>query len=103
MTSIQATNKEISTPRTGLKTGDFVTRDGTDVHYVYDHNGCEKYDPDLVYLICIIEPVQKWTKFGEVEFNLPRRYTRIGSEHYSEFRKILATIDIEAAHAEAHG
>jgi len=54
-----------------LTIGDFVTRDGTDVHFVLS------LDSDLVKVVCVVEPNDKWAKPGELENNLTRRYTKI--------------------------
>lgn len=51
--------------------GDYVSRDGTDIHYVVE------LDSDLITVVCIIAPADKWVKPGELEDNLTRRYNLI--------------------------
>lgn len=63
-----------------FKIGDLVTRDGTDVHRVLKVNGFG----DCMTVECIKEPLgylnedgtrdTPWTRLGETEFNLCRRY-----------------------------
>lgn len=60
--------------------GDYVTRDGTDIHFVLEHND------DLVKVVCIVSPSQDWTKPGQVEDNLTRRYSRI-NRHFLRFAR----------------
>jgi hypothetical protein len=60
--------------------GDYVTRDGTDVHLVlsliYDGGDAGEF-------LCVVEPHlregsnEPWIKKGEREFNLTRRYEPI--------------------------
>jgi len=57
------------------RVGDFVTRGGDDLHEVLylsedGHSGDFK---------CVEEPENGWTKLGEVESNLARRYTFVRS------------------------
>lgn len=59
--------------------GDFVTRDGTDVHKVLSLNGPAADGGDF---LCAKAPEpygdgQPWTQVGEVEFNLTRRYSPV--------------------------
>ncbi|MCJ2044153.1 hypothetical protein MKK58_06355 [Methylobacterium sp. J-078] len=54
--------------------GDLVTRDGTDVHRVVDHNGSEGHAPDGMTVVCVKAPASGWTEVGEEEFNVCRRY-----------------------------
>jgi len=54
-----------------LQVGDYVTRDGTDVHlvtYLTD-------DGTFGDFKCIREPSEKWTDVGDTESNISRRYT----------------------------
>lgn len=52
--------------------GDYVTRDGTDVHLCTNLNE----SGDLADFLCVVPPADGWTTIGEVEANLTRRYTR---------------------------
>lgn len=56
-----------------LKVGDFVTRDGSDVHRVLSLNE----DGQTGDFECIVAPSGKWISVGETEFNLTRRYQRV--------------------------
>lgn len=66
-----------------FKVGDLVTRDGTDVHRVI-----EVIESDLIVVECVKEPLgylnedgtrdPPWTKIGERETNLARRYDFAG-------------------------
>lgn len=58
--------------------GDLVTRDGTDVHRVVDHNGSDGYPPDGFTVVCVKAPTEPWTDVGEEEFNVCRRYEPVG-------------------------
>jgi hypothetical protein len=54
------------------KVGDIVTRDGTDEHVIVEMHG---NDPtDCMVVRCTKEPSDPWTKLGEEESNLLRRY-----------------------------
>ena len=53
--------------------GDYVTRDGTDVHRCT--NLCDV--GDTADFVCIVAPRSGWTTVGEVESNLTRRYSRV--------------------------
>jgi hypothetical protein len=53
--------------------GDFVSRDGSDIHYVEGMNEAG----DLVDVVCIVAPSSDWTEPGQWESNLFRRYSRI--------------------------
>lgn len=59
------------------KVGDIVTRDGTDEHVIKDID----YDYMLVGVECTKEPRaedgEPWTKLGEYESNLIRRYSLV--------------------------
>jgi len=57
-----------------FEVGDLVTRDGTDVHRVADHNGSEGRAPDGMTVVCVKAPASGWTEVGEEEFNVCRRY-----------------------------
>lgn len=57
----------------GFAEGDFVTRDGTDLHRVRNMTAdgmCAEFE-------CIKPPADGWAAVGEVEYNLCRRYTRV--------------------------
>jgi len=68
-----------------FKIGDIVTRDGTDLHRIVDMNG---EGGDLIEVECIKEPLgflnedgsrdEPWTRLGEREWNLTRRYDHAG-------------------------
>lgn len=66
-----------------FKTGDFVTRDGSDIHYVLLDQG----NDSLLHVVCVVPPNTDWCSAGEFEANLRRRYTNI-SRHYIPFAKI---------------
>ena len=51
------------------KPGDIITRDGTDEHEIVGIDG------DLIDVVCVKAPSDPWTKVGETESNLTRRYT----------------------------
>lgn len=57
--------------------GDYVTRDGTDVHVVVELNGP---DADAGLFRCVVEPrlcdgdTEPWARIGEDEWNLTSRY-----------------------------
>lgn len=53
------------------KVGDIVTRDGTDEHEIVGINESR----DLLDLVCIKEPADKWIAIGERDSNLTRRYS----------------------------
>lgn len=57
-----------------FEVGDLVTRDGTDIHRVVDHNGSDGHAPDGMTVVCVKAPSGGWTKVGEEEFNVCRRY-----------------------------
>lgn len=65
--------------------GDLVTRDGTDVHRVVDHNGSEGHAPDGMTVVCIKAPSEPWTEVCEEEFNVCRRYDPVGEEDEGPF------------------
>lgn len=65
-----------SVPEELWKAGDIVTRDGNDEHEILEIN-----EPrDLISVVCVKEPPiyegsdEPWTKLGETEDNLTRRY-----------------------------
>lgn len=60
--------------------GDLVTRDGTDVHRVVEHNGSDGHAPDGMTVVCIQAPSEPWCAVGDEEFNLCRRYDPVGEE-----------------------
>jgi hypothetical protein len=49
--------------------GDIVTRDGTDEHEIVG------ISEDMLDLVCIKEPDDKWIAVGERDSNLTRRYS----------------------------
>jgi hypothetical protein len=51
------------------KVGDIVTRDGTDEHEIVG------ISEDMLDLVCIKEPADKWIAVGERDSNLARRYS----------------------------
>lgn len=56
-----------------FRVGDYVSRDGTDVHrvvYLQDDFQCGEFE-------CVIAPATGWIKVGETEFNLTRRYEKV--------------------------
>lgn len=53
------------------RVGDIVTRDGTDEHEIVGINESR----DLLDLVCIKEPADKWIAVGERDSNLTRRYS----------------------------
>ncbi|MEL6061894.1 MULTISPECIES: hypothetical protein [unclassified Methylobacterium] len=61
-----------------FKVGDLVTRDGTDIHRVVEHNGSDGYAPDAFTVVCVKAPAGGWCKVGDEEFNICRRYEWIG-------------------------
>lgn len=59
-------------PTIGLwRPGDIVTRDGTDEHLIVSINAAG----DLIEVECVVAPSEPWTRVGEREHNLARRYT----------------------------
>lgn len=50
--------------------GNIVTRDGTDEQLVLEVYN----DSECITVKCIKEPIAKWCKLGDEEFNLSRRY-----------------------------
>jgi hypothetical protein len=61
-----------------FEVGDLITRDGTDIHRVVDHNGSDGYPPDGMTVVCVKAPSEPWTQVGEEEFNVCRRYKWVG-------------------------
>lgn len=66
--------------------GDIVSRDGTDEHEILEIFNSENFhlcETDNIRVQCVKEPVVPdgddgpWTKIGEDEINLARRYTFI--------------------------
>lgn len=69
----------------GFQPGDIVTRDGTDVQRVVSTDGTDTYEPQMIEVECIKEPLgwlredgvtrePPWMRKGEREINLARRY-----------------------------
>lgn len=56
-----------------LAVGDYVSRDGTDVHLV------QSLDSDAYHgsFVCVVRPSSGWCAVGEVEPNVCRRYSRV--------------------------
>jgi hypothetical protein len=54
-----------------FKVGDLVTRDGTDIHRVTSSNDDGYGNIDVV---CVKAPDSGWSKVGDCETNLARRY-----------------------------
>ncbi|MDP4021096.1 hypothetical protein Q8W71_00535 [Methylobacterium sp. NEAU 140] len=57
-----------------FEVGDLVTRDGTDIHRVVEHNGSPGRAPDGFTVVCVSPPEDGWCEVGDVEFNICRRY-----------------------------
>lgn len=67
--------------------GDIVSRDGTDEHIVIETFGEGEFAPIQIHVECIKEPLgypnedgsvgEPWTRLGEREWNLSRRYQLI--------------------------
>lgn len=53
--------------------GDYVTRDGTDVHQLTRMGHCGDHGD----YTCIVAPATGWCAVGEVEHNMARRYTKV--------------------------
>lgn len=49
--------------------GDYVTRDGTDIHRVVDAWG-----GDTIKVVCVRAPKHAWCRVGDEETNMARRY-----------------------------
>lgn len=62
-----------------FRVGDLVTRDGTDIHRVTDTNGSDEYPPDLIDVVCVKAPDEKWTEVGDTECNCANRYCFAGT------------------------
>jgi len=61
-------------PYGGFAEGDYVSRDGSDVHLVTEMTA----DGFAATFICVVAPASGWCTVGEREFNLCRRYSRVG-------------------------
>lgn len=84
--------------------GDLVTRDGTDVHRVVDHNGSAGHPPDGFTVVCVKAPSQPWCAVGDEEFNTCRRYSPVGEEDEGpvvSLHEVLAAQQREFASARA--
>lgn len=57
-----------------FEVGDLVTRDGTDIHRVVEHNGSPGHAPDGFTVVCVSPPADGWCEVGDEEFNICRRY-----------------------------
>ncbi len=68
----------METDRDKFRAGDYVTRDGDDIHFV------EEYDCDLIKVVCIVPPNSDYIAPGEIENNLTRRYFKI-NKHFLKF------------------
>ena len=53
--------------------GDFVTRDGTDVHQVRNMDD----DGFCADFVCVAAPASGWCSVGDIEVNLCRRYAPV--------------------------
>jgi hypothetical protein len=53
--------------------GDYVTRDGTDVHFVTNMS----LDGHSANFVCVVAPDSGWAKVGEIEPNLCKRYSSV--------------------------
>ena len=81
-----------------FRVGDLVTRDGTDIHRVIEAEWENGYAPDLITVECIKEPLgfldddgsrgEPWTRVGEKEQNLARRYRHVGDVIDGEARHV---------------
>lgn len=73
--------------------GDVVSRDGTDEHLVYSVNDAG----DLIGVVCIKEPSSQWTKLGETESNMARRYTFINKllNYKEKMKEIISTYELD--------
>lgn len=68
-----------------VRVGDYVTREGTDIHRVIkvDESGVlssnkELMDPlTTITVVCVVAPKTGWTKVGKIEDNILRRYSKI--------------------------
>jgi hypothetical protein len=70
-----------SIPMSLWRAGDIVTRDGTDEHVIVEMVG---NDPtDCVLVRCVKEPSEPWTKVGDKENNLLRRYSWLRAGRHS--------------------
>lgn len=63
-----------------FKAGDFVTRDGTDIHFVLDREW------ESVDVVCIVPNNLDYWVPGELELNIARRYSNI-NHHFLPFAK----------------
>jgi hypothetical protein len=55
------------------KQGDYVTRDGTDVHQVLDlcpENHCGRF-------LCVVAPDRRWVRVGESDRDMAGRYKKV--------------------------
>ena len=59
-----------------FKVGDVVSRDGTDEQEVIEVD----HEWGLITIKCIKEPINRWIKIGETEYNLPDRYALVRSK-----------------------
>ncbi len=77
-----------------MQIGDVVSRDGTDEHLVYHVNDAG----DLIGVVCIKEPSSDWTKIGETERNLTRRYSFINKmvNWEDKISEILNMVDLDS-------
>jgi hypothetical protein len=53
--------------------GDYVTRDGTDVHQLTRMGHCGDHGD----YTCIVAPATGWCAVGDVEHNMARRYSKV--------------------------
>jgi hypothetical protein len=84
--SMNGFNQSISEPETEFQQWDIVSRDGTDEHLIYEPVD----DWGNISVVCIKEPkisegnTEPWTKIGETESNLARRYDFIAKSQNPE-------------------
>lgn len=81
-----------------FRVGDLVTRDGTDIHRITEAEWVDGYPPDLIEVVCVKEPLgflqedgsrgEPWTRVGETEQNLARRYSHVGDVIDGEARHV---------------
>jgi hypothetical protein len=81
-----------------FRVGDLVTRDGTDIHRVTEADWEGGYAPDIITVVCVQEPLgflnddgsrgEPWTKVGESETNMARRYSHVGDVIDGEARQV---------------
>ncbi len=72
----------MDTDRSKFRAGDYVTRDGDDIHYVEkDDDGWSN-----IKVVCIVPADSGYMAPGETEDNLKRRYFKI-NKHFLKFAR----------------